>query len=365
MVGVQQQASDSCAVFFLSSNYKDLRCLFFGVILALYLFDGFKAAKFLEKSKGESMSRLHRYQTTLKSPVKIVGKGLHSGRIVSLSILPAPANYGIRFLRTDAAQSAPVRASFESISSTQLNTTIGYGETSVSTIEHLMAAFVGLGIYNALVKLNGPEVPILDGSASEFVRRMEAVGVQRLDKPQRLLRIKREFEFKQGDQFFRLVPSIGQRIKCSIEFDHRIIGFQSLDFRPSFEAFRSISQARTFCNVQDVDAMRERGLALGGSLENAIVLSEEGVMNPDGLRSPSEFVQHKLLDLMGDLSLLGMPLMGDIIAHKPGHALSAKFMQALSERWDDIFEVISVEEFIEDQRQPSVADEAPVLAYFA
>lgn len=311
------------------------------------------------------MSKLHRYQTTLKSPVKILGKGLHSGRIVSLSILPAPANYGIRFLRTDSIQTTPVRASFESISSTQLNTTIGFGDSSVSTIEHLMAAFVGLGIYNALVKLNGPEVPILDGSATEFVQKMEAAGIQRLDKAQRVLRIKREFEFKQGDQLMRLVPANRQRIKCSIEFDHRVIGYQSLDFRPSFESFRSISQARTFCNYHDVHAMRERGLALGGSLDNAIVLSDEGILNPDGLRSPTEFVQHKLLDLLGDMALLGMPVIGDIIAHKPGHALSAKFMQALSHRWDEVFEMVSVADYMEGQRQMAMGDGAPALANFA
>lgn len=289
---------------------------------------------------------LNQWQTTIRKKVSFVGKGLHSGRIVVLDIYPSEADRGIVFQRTDNEDAHPVRAHASNVTSTRLSTTIGFGLSSVSTIEHLMAALTGLGIHNALVKLNGPEIPILDGSARPFIKQLMMAGTRFLSKPLKVWRVRSSFEFRQGDQFIRLLPSERQRIKCSIDFDHKAIGFQSIDFRPSLDQFLAIAGARTFCHYKDVNYMREQGLALGGSLENAIVIDDEGVMNDEGLRSPAEFVQHKLLDLIGDLSLLESPIWGDIIAHKPGHQLQASFMKAVLEQFNEIFEVRLAAEFM-------------------
>ncbi|MFW7378177.1 MAG: UDP-3-O-acyl-N-acetylglucosamine deacetylase [Oligoflexus sp.] len=289
---------------------------------------------------------LNEWQTTIRRKVSFVGKGLHSGRIVTMEISPAEADHGIVFQRSDCQDAQPIAALLQNISSTRLNTTIGFGGSSVSTIEHLMAAFAGLGIHNAMIRLNGPEVPILDGSAKPFIKQLQSVGTRSLSKLLRVWRIKTAFEFQQGDQFIRLLPSDRQRIKCSIDFDHKVIGYQSIDFRPNLEQFLTIAQARTFCHYKDVNILRQQGLALGGSLENAVVIDGQGVMNEEGLRSPLEFVQHKLLDLIGDLSLLGAPIWGDIITHKPGHQLHANFMAKLMEHHEQIFESVAAHQLI-------------------
>ena len=280
------------------------------------------------------------YQTSLKSKVRFTGKGLHCGRIVHMDVCPAKANTGIIFHRTDDVRAEPVAAHAFNISSTSLSTTIGHGVSSVSTIEHIMAALAGLGISNAIIKLNAPEVPIMDGSSGPFVKEFLSCGIEKLGAPQKVYKVKKSFEIKQGDQYIRVEPSQRPQIQCKINFPYEVIGEQTIDYKPSADNFARISQARTFCHIKDVNYMKENGLALGGSLENAIVISDDGLLNSEGLRSNLEFVEHKLLDLVGDMALLGAPILGKISVSKPGHSLHAAFTRALLENESDLLEEV-------------------------
>lgn len=273
-----------------------------------------------------------KWQSTLKEKVRFTGKGLHSGRIVTLDIHPAEADTGITFTRTDCDAPVEIKAHALNISSTMLNTTIGSGHTSVSTIEHLMAALAGLGIGNARIIIDGPEVPILDGSSRPFIEKLMRFGVKLLAHRQSAFFVTKPFEYRIGDQYVKVRPARQQKISCIIDFPHPAIGRQSMTYSGSKSEFLNVGSARTFCSYSDVRKMRAQGLALGGSLDNAIVLDDKGVMNDEGLRSSQEFVQHKLLDLVGDLYLLGSPLIGSIEAYKPGHRLHAEFMKALLEQ---------------------------------
>lgn len=261
-----------------------------------------------------------------------------------MEVLPASAGTGIVFHRTDSQLSEPVLAHAYNISSTALSTTIGHGVSAVSTIEHIMAALAGLEVSNAIIQLDGPEVPIMDGSSAPFVRKILAAGIKELSAIQKVYRVKRPFELRQGDQFIRIEPSASPSIRCTIDFPFKVIGKQTLEYSPSAKDFLKISDARTFCHMRDVSSMKEKGLALGGSLENALVISDEGLVNDGGLRSKHEFVEHKLLDLIGDLALLGAPLQGDILVNKPGHSLHAKFTKALLDRESFYLEVLNEEQ---------------------
>ncbi len=272
---------------------------------------------------------LNRWQSTLQNAVSFTGKGLHSGRVVHMTVSPAPVHTGIVFLRTDIPHSKPIAAHADQITCTALCTKLGQGAQSIATIEHLMAAFAGLGISNALVHVDAPEVPIMDGSSSEFVRTFIRTGLLEQAAPAKAYRLKRSFLLEEGDKHLRLEPSESQRIKCSIDFKSRVIGSQSIDYRESLESFLTIADARTFCHLSDVQSMHEKGLALGGGLDNAVVVTEFGVLNETGLRVHDEFVRHKLLDLIGDFSLLGAPLLCEIYAYKSGHGLHAKALTAL------------------------------------
>lgn len=291
---------------------------------------------------------LNRWQTTLQKAVSFTGKGLHSGRVVQMTVNPAPANRGIVFLRGDIPHSKPIIAQADQITCTALCTKLGQGSQSVATIEHLMAAFAGLGIRNAIVHVDAPELPIMDGSSAEFVRAFMRVGLLDQEAPAKAYRLKRSLVIEEGDKKLRLEPSERQRIKCSIDFKTRVIGSQSIDYRESLENFLTIADARTFCHLNDVQSMHEKGLALGGGLDNAIVVTEFGVLNESGLRVQDEFVRHKLLDLIGDFSLLGAPLLAEIFAYKSGHALHARAVQTLLSQKD-----IYLEEFY-----PSIEDVA-------
>lgn len=285
---------------------------------------------------------MERYQKTIGKKVVFTDKGLHSGRIVRLEIQPAAANTGIIFQRTDVESALPVAAHVRNISSTELCTTIGYGAHSIATIEHLMAAFAGLGIDNAYIFINGPEVPIMDGSAEPFVKAFLDVGLKVLTAERKVYVLRDAFEFRRGDQYLIATPSQRPKVKCSIEFTRSIIGFQTFEYRPSPENFLKVADARTFCHLNDVNLMREQGLALGGSLDNAIVVTDSSVLNAGGLRGSNEFVRHKLLDMIGDLSLLGHALFADITAHKPGHTLQAQFMRELWARRDELLELVTL-----------------------
>ena len=294
---------------------------------------------------------LNKWQTTLKSSVEFTGKGLHSGRVVRMLVEPAPINTGIVFSRADQSLSQMVPAKANLVSTSQLCTTLGAGAQSVSTIEHLMAALAGLGINNARVIVDGPELPIMDGSSIAFVRGVMRVGLRETDTRAKAFRLKRPLVMLDGDKVLRLDPSERQRIKCSIEFRSKAIGSQSMDYRESLESFLTVADARTFCHLSDVEAMREQGLALGGGLDNAIVVTDDAVLNESGLRSADEFVRHKLLDLIGDFALLGAPLLADISAHKSGHAMHARCLQVLLSQKEQY-----LEEFLPDSGHEVLED---------
>jgi UDP-3-O-[3-hydroxymyristoyl] N-acetylglucosamine deacetylase len=280
-------------------------------------------------------------QHTVARRIEVSGIALHSGKVVRLEILPAAINTGILFKRVDLPGMPSVLAHVSNIQSTDLNTTIASGEAKVSTIEHLMAAFAGLGIDNALVKIDGPEVPVMDGSAAPFVDRILAAGISSQDALRRYFVVREAFEFQMGDKWIRVEPSDVPRFEMEIEFKSKAIGRQSYGFDMDRESFLEVAGSRTFCHVNDVNAMRKAGLALGGSLENAVVVSDDEVLNPEGLRFDNEFVRHKLLDCVGDLSLLGAPIVGRVIAYKSGHGLHASFMKAV---WSHRHQLLAVVE---------------------
>ncbi len=279
-------------------------------------------------------------QHTVASKITLSGRGLHSGRLVRMEILPAAANTGIVFQRTDIPNSVAVEAQPYNITSTDLSTTVGSGSNAVSTIEHLMAAFAGLEVDNALVKVNAPEIPIMDGSSTEFVDAIMRAGIKRLGFVRRQYVVRRAFEVRQDDRFIRIEPARRTKFKCSIDFKSKVIGSQSIEWSMGRDEFLQLANARTFCHINEVNAMRQVGLAQGGSLENAIVVTDTGVMNSEGLRGQDEFVRHKLLDCIGDLAILGAPLVGLITVHKPGHALHAQFMVELLKQKSQVLSIL-------------------------
>jgi UDP-3-O-[3-hydroxymyristoyl] N-acetylglucosamine deacetylase len=287
-------------------------------------------------------------QRTLKSRIPCVGIGVHSGRRVSLTLLPAPAGHGIVFRRIDLNRDIP--ATYDRVVDTRLCTMIGDGAARVGTIEHLMAALAGAGVDNVLIEVDGPEVPIMDGSAAPFAFLLECAGVVALNTPRRVIEIRRTVRVTDGAAFAELRPfDAAERgrmaiptldLEVSIDFADLAIGRQSTSLRLSPETFReAVASARTFALASEVDRLREQGLARGGSLDNAIVVDGAKVLNPGGLRMKDEFAAHKLLDAVGDLALAGAALHGRFIANRPGHALNNKLLKALFARdtaWADI-----------------------------
>jgi len=274
-------------------------------------------------------------QTTIKSSVAFSGVGLHSGAPVSMVIHPASAEYGIWFRRTDVALGDNlVPARWDAVSNTRLCTVLSNASgVEVSTVEHLMAALAGCGIHNALIEIDGPEVPILDGSAARFVDGILARGVRRLDAPVRVIEILQEVEVRQGEAVARLTPGSGFEIDFLIEFDEQAIGSQAKRLDMANGAFvQQLCDSRTFCRRSDVAAMHAEGLARGGSLENAIVVDGDRVLTPGGLRHPDEAVRHKMLDALGDLALAGAPLVGRYQGLRAGHALTNALLRALFTR---------------------------------
>lgn len=270
-------------------------------------------------------------QTTLKSPVALEGIGLHTGKPVRIRLTPAAADYGIWFRRVDAALGEDmISAHWTSVVPSELCTMVmNDAGVSVSTIEHLMAAIAGTGLHNVLVEIDGPEVPILDGSSAGFVRAIMARGLRRLAAPVRAIRVTRRVEVTRGTSKAVLEPNDGLEIAFSIAFDARAIGEQALALDMANGAFvRDLCDCRTFCLKEEVDAMRARGLALGGTLENAVVIDGDDVMNPEGLRHRDEAVRHKMLDAVGDLALAGAPILGRYTGDKAGHATTRALLEA-------------------------------------
>ncbi len=284
------------------------------------------------------MGRVRRYfrvrqlQTTLKTSVTFTGTGLHSGRLVRMRLLPASAEYGIWFRRTDVRDGdTMIAARWDNVVASELCTKISNADgVEVSTIEHIMAAVAGTGLNNVLIEIDGPEVPILDGSAAPFVSGILARGLMRLEAPSRAIEILKPVEVRRGDATARLVPSEGYHMSFTIDFDEKAIGRQERHIDLSNGAFvRELCDSRTFCRQQDVDAMRERGLALGGTLENAVVVDGADVLSPGGFRHVDEAVRHKMLDALGDLLLAGAPLLGHYEGDRAGHALTNHLLRAL------------------------------------
>ncbi|MBC7477905.1 MAG: UDP-3-O-acyl-N-acetylglucosamine deacetylase [Pseudorhodobacter sp.] len=271
-------------------------------------------------------------QNTIKSPVTFSGLGLHTGAAVRMVVRPASADYGIWFRRTDIATGdTMIPARWDAVVPSKLCTLVANDDgASVSTIEHIMAALAGLAISNALIDIDGPEVPILDGSAAPFVTALLARGIMEQGAPSRAIRVLKMVEVRDGEALARLEPAEMLEIDFRIDFTDRAIGRQSRRLNMSNGAFvRELSDSRTFCRQSDVDAMRARGLALGGTLDNAVVFDGDRILTPGGLRYRDEPVRHKMLDALGDLSLAGAPLLARYTGIRAGHALTNRLLRAL------------------------------------
>lgn len=274
-------------------------------------------------------------QQTIKDIISFSGIGLHTGYDINVRITPAGEDTGITFIRRDIPGSPMIKAVAANVVATNYATSIGLKGVSISTIEHLMSAFYGLGVDNAIVELDGPEVPVMDGSASHFIEMIEAVGLQRQLRPKKYIIIKKPIKVADGDKYVLLMPAEESEftIDYSIDFSHPFLNKQSFSKLFSRDVFkREVGNARTFGFLRDVETLRANGLAKGGSLENAIVISDTEILNEGGLRYPDEFVRHKVLDMMGDISLIGAPVIGHLIAHRSGHALNYKLVQEILRR---------------------------------
>jgi UDP-3-O-[3-hydroxymyristoyl] N-acetylglucosamine deacetylase len=263
-------------------------------------------------------------QQTLRRAISCAGIGLHSGRKVTLCLKPAPANTGIRFCRSDMG-GGEVPATVEHVGGIHYATGLTRDAVRVDTVEHLLAAFVGLGIDNVIVELNSPEVPIMDGSAAPFVYLIHEAGVKRLSAARLYLKVLRSISLTRGDKRIALYPSDHYKVTYSISFDHPLLRHQARTLRITEESFiEDIAPARTFGFLKEVEMLRRQGLALGGSLENAVVIGDTGVLN-NALRFDDEFVRHKILDLLGDMALVGHRIVGHLVAHRGGHGLHTEF----------------------------------------
>ena len=272
------------------------------------------------------------WQRTTRRAVSIAGVGLHSGSSVRLTVRPAGAGAGIVFRRIGRDHGEPVAATVANVVDTRLATTLGRGDTRVATVEHLLAAFAGLGVDNALVDVVGDELPVMDGSAAPFVRLLRAAGVMEIAAPKRFLRVLREVTVADGGAVARLRPYDGFRVEYTMEYDHPFFDGQPqyavVDFATAnFE--RDVSHARTFGFLGDVAKLQAAGLALGGGLDNAVVLDEDGIINEGGLRYSDEFAKHKILDVIGDLYLCGHPIIGAFAGHRSGHTTNNALLRKL------------------------------------
>lgn len=271
-------------------------------------------------------------QRTLRNPIRATGVGLHTGHKVYMTLKPGPMDSGIVFRRVDLDQPVEIFARAENVGETTLSTTLVQDNVRISTVEHLMSAIAGLGIDNAIVELSSDEVPIMDGSAGPFVFLIQSAGVQEQDAPKKFIRIKQPLLVQDEDKWARFDPYDGFKVSFGIDFDHPIFdaGKQvaSIDFSTT-SFVKEVSRARTFGFMRDIESLRSRDLALGGSMDNAVVLDDYRVLNSEGLRYDDEFVRHKILDAIGDLYLLGHSLIGSFTGYKSGHALNNRLLRQL------------------------------------
>ena len=274
-------------------------------------------------------------QQTLAQNVALSGTGVHSGKRTNITIKPAREHHGIKFRRVDLPGTQDIQALFKLVVDTSLATVLGTNGAIVSTIEHLMASFAGLGIDNALVEVDDYEMPIMDGSAMEFTRALTAAGKVQQDAPKHFIIVKKPIQVQDQDKSVMVLPEACFKITCSIDFDHPLVGKQTITYDRAKNNFeKDISHARTFGFIQDLELLRKFSLGKGGSLDNAIIIDKDRILNKEGLRYPDEFVRHKLLDSLGDFSLLGMPIQGHIITHKSGHTLNHLFIKTFLEKKD-------------------------------
>ncbi len=284
------------------------------------------------------------HQYTLKKAVNCCGVGLHSGRTVNLTIRPAPIDNGIRFFRSDLVDGTPIKAHMDKVVDTRLATTIGQDQIRISTTEHLMAALRGFGVDNADIELDAGEVPIMDGSAGPFVHLLRKSGLKRQEGLRKVLRITKKIEYTDGEKTICVLPYDGFKITGEICFDDKLIKSQKYSLNVNTDRFiKEISRARTFGYVEQVEELWANGLALGGTLENVIAIhwNRKSILNEDGLRFDDEFIRHKVLDLIGDLALLGCQILGHVVACKTGHTQHHAFMKAIADA-PDCWELIEL-----------------------
>ena len=283
-------------------------------------------------------------QRTIKKSVSWTGIGLHSGKVVNVELHPAPADHGVVFERVDIPGRPRIKATYDNIIATELASTLGTNGVRISTVEHLLAAFYGMGIDNILVEIDGDEVPIMDGSAGPFIKHIRDAVVRRLPKSKKFHVIRKSFTIVEGDREISVQPCDEFRISCAIDYPHPVIERQEIDLGVSTSSFENeISRARTFGFLEDVLQIQARGLARGGGLHNAVVVDQTSVLNAEGLRFPDEFVRHKVLDMMGDLALLGGPIIGRVEAYKTGHELNNKFVKGLLAD-TSVYDVVSLDQ---------------------
>src|SRR5690554_4402655 len=291
-------------------------------------------------------------QRTLKNAIRATGVGLHTGQKIYLTLLPAPVDAGILFRRVDLDPVVEIEAKAENVGDTTLSTSLVKGDVKVSTVEHLLAAMAGLGIDNAVVEVSAPEVPIMDGSAGPFVFLIQSAGIQEQAAAKKFIRIKKPVTIQEGDKIASFLPFEGFKVSFSIDFDHPVFQGRTLQTSVDFSStsfVKEISRARTFGFMHEIEYLRSKGLAKGGSIDNAIVVDEYRILNEDGLRYEDEFVKHKVLDAIGDLYLLGNSLIGEFKAHKSGHGLNNKSLRQLIAQ-KDAWEVVTFDD----------ADAAPI-----
>jgi UDP-3-O-[3-hydroxymyristoyl] N-acetylglucosamine deacetylase len=299
-------------------------------------------------------------QRTLKNTIRATGVGLHTGEKVYLTLKPAQINAGIVFRRVDLDPPVEIQALASNVGETTLSTTLVKGNVRVSTIEHLLSAMAGLGIDNAYIEVTAGEVPIMDGSAGPFVFLLQSAGIEEQDALKQFIRVKKKVEVREGDKFASFEPFNGFKVSFGIEFDHPVFRDKILQAEVDFSSttfVKEVSRARTFGFMHEIEYLRSKGLVQGGSMDNAIVVDGQRILNENGLRSEDEFVKHKVLDAIGDLYLLGRSLIGEFKAHKSGHALNNRLLRELIAR-KDAWETVT----FEDSSKAPILYASPVLA---
>ncbi|HKK01503.1 MAG TPA: UDP-3-O-acyl-N-acetylglucosamine deacetylase [Desulfuromonadales bacterium] len=299
------------------------------------------------------------FQCTIAHPIQVSGIGLHSGQTINMTLRPADAGTGIIFHRSEGERTVAIEAISANVVDTRLATVLGKNGLSVSTVEHLLAALAALGIDNLNIDIDAPEVPIMDGSAAPFLELLQGAGVRRLPRGRKYLAIRKPITLVEGEKRVTLIPSRFFRITFDIAFDHPCISLQHRTVKLSADSFqKEIATARTFGFLKEVEYLKSLGLAQGCSLDNAVGIDDEGIMNPDGLRYQDEFVRHKILDAVGDFSLLGYPLLGHIKAFKAGHDINHKMVENILAT-PDCWKLV---EFSEDDLWQALQAGAPAFA---